>query len=316
MSRDMEQAANEQRDLIDRAFTLLIPQEKELRRLRDGSDVLVHHTSAENAKNILKEPELWLRNARRMPDDPNEIKLGRDCVDRFLAERSGEFSSALNAISPGLWEEVSDCWNAEKVPQIDQTYIASFSADSTGDFIGSAKHWERYGPIAFHFNPAFLKDEPSKLGVYAVKVTYSKGSIENGLSCFLNDLKRDRETLTQVPHDIMVSFIRHRLFFASVGSKSQCFDWEKEWRLVHSPYLFCSADLYSQGEGIDQKIILPLKNTLDGNSPQLNLTNLIRNVVVDPHGAKVDSETHHALISQLEHHGVTDAAARVVFRQI
>ena len=315
----MERETDEQRELIDRAVLLVISHEAELRRLRSGGGVLVHHTSPENAKNILIKPELWLRNARLMPDDPTEILLGRDCVNRFLVDRSIEFSDTLNAISPHLWEEVRDCWNAENDPQIDQTYIASFTSAATGDFAGNERHWESYGCVAFHFDPSFLKDEPWKLGVYAVKVTYRKNSIENGLLDLLTTLNRNRELLAEVPHHILVSLVRHRLFFVSVGSKSENFEWEKEWRLVHSPCLFGSAEvareIVGKGEGAQPIYPLPLRNTPDENSPLLDLSNLIRNIVIHADGPKLDQDTRYALRSQLLNHGVTDATTRVVFSQ-
>ena len=93
---------NMENDDIDWAWQLIIPDEAKKRRLCNGGQVLIHNTRADKAKDILKKPELWLRNARTMKDE-QEVRLGRDCVDRLLASKTKELSTALNAIAPNLW---------------------------------------------------------------------------------------------------------------------------------------------------------------------------------------------------------------------
>lgn len=307
---------NFEKGLIDWAWQLIIPDEAKKRFLCDGGKVLIHNTSPNNAKNILRNPELWLMNARAMRDE-QEVKLGRDCVDRFLKYRSDEISACLNTIIPNLWEDISTCWNSEREPQIDQTYIACFSDAPDSDFIGSERHWDEYGNIAFHFDPAFMRNDAPELALYVVKVVYGKNVIDQGLSDFLINLKRHHDRLKTVPRDALASIIRHRLFFTSVASKDAAFAWEKEWRLIHNPFLFSSADVQKEivGEGEQQRPIYPLslQNTLDGNNPTLGVPNLIRNIVIRPTGGSADQELRYDLIRMLKYHGVLDAADRVIF---
>jgi hypothetical protein len=122
----------------------------------------------------------------------------------------------------------------------DRRICSSFTTAAAGDFAGHKRHWEQYGPVALHFDPAFLRNEPRKLAVYSVKVTYDQDSVGNGLNSLLTILRLSRDFLAQVPQDTLVSHLRHRQFFVSVGSKKSGFRWD-EWRLVHTPYLFSSA---------------------------------------------------------------------------
>jgi hypothetical protein len=303
---------------IREAWQLIIPGEAERRSLYSRGHVLVHNTSPANAKNILKEPELWLKNARSMRDE-KEVKLGRECVNRFLVGRSVELSAALNAIAPDLWDEISDVWNGEIDPQIYRTYIACFSAALVGDYVGSEQHFAEYGQVAFHFDPAFTRDEAGSLQLYLVKVTYGKGRVDDGLLELLVALRRHRERLSLVPRGVLASLVRHQFFFTSVASKSEDFAWEKEWRLIHTPHLFASDDIQKQivGVGEMQRPIypLPLRNSLSGHNPMLNLPNLIRNIVIRSSGGAEDQDLRYKLISLLKYHGVSDAEGRVVLSQ-
>jgi hypothetical protein len=305
-------------NLIDDAWQLLIPGEAERRSLCSGGHVLVHNTSPDNAKNILSKPELWLQNARAMKDEM-EVRLGRECVDRFFIERSVELSAALNAIAPGLWEELSECWKSEREPQIGRTYIACFSAAHAGEYIGSERHWAEYGHVAFLFDPAFTRDEAASLSLYLVKVIYGKDRVDNGLLHLLKTLQHHRERLSLLSRETLLSFIRHQLFFTSVASKSEDFAWEKEWRLIHAPHLFASAHIEKQIVGVGEKqrpiYPLPLRNTEDGHNPMLNLPNLIRNIVIRSAGAAEDQGLRYNLISQLKYHGVSDAEGQVLLSQ-
>jgi hypothetical protein len=307
-----------ERDLIDKAWQLIIPDEAEKRRLCDGGQVLVHNTSPENAKNILKKPELWLRNARDM-QDKHEVRLGRDCVNRFLANRAFEIAPAIEAISPGVWDEISECWNSEIETQINRTYIACFNHALVGEYAGSTRHWNAYGDVAFHFDPAFMAGEPAALGLYLVKVVYGKDHIEQGLADLLTTLKRHRDRFAAIPRATLVSLIRHRLFFISVASKSDEYAWENEWRLIHTPHLFASVDIQKEfvGDGEAQSPIypLPLRNTQDGHNPLLCLPSLIRNILIRSSGSSVDQELRHDLIRLLKYHGVPDSDGRVLLHR-
>jgi hypothetical protein len=299
--------------LIDNAWKLIDPSEIERRNLCTGEHVLVHNTTPENARNILQKPELWLKNARSM-DDTQEVAIGRDRVDHFLASRTTELSYALNAIAPHLWDEVVSCWNDEREAQLNGTFIACFSVAGPGE-MGSAQHFQRYGRVAFQLNPAFMREEPSELGLYLVRVTYGIDRIDSGLTDLLQTLARDRPLLSKVPRETLASLIRHKLFFTSVASKSIEFAWEREWRLIHSPFLFSSASMQEAtfGNGQNPSLVHPLilNNPSSGHNPRLDPQNLIRNVIIDSNRGRQDHQLRNDLIAQLTYHGVPDATERV-----
>jgi len=290
----------------------MLPSEIERRSLISSGSHLVHYTN--HAVDILKSNELRLRNARKMTDQ-NEIRIGRECVDQFLGEGNTKFSDALDRIRPRLFARIKQTWDTECSAQIDQTFIACFTVQSSDDILGNEYHWNNFGRTALCLNPAFLVGEPSLLSLYLVKVNYGKEAILDSLSQMTEVICSHESVFRSLPENVFLSFVGHALYFASVASKSSDFSPENEWRLIHSPFLFSSAHLlpeyrtYSNSNELVYllQMTIPLGTTLAG----LATSNLIRKVLIKRDQPSWQ-DRQADIISQLKYHGATDARDRVL----
>ena len=76
---------------------------QKFRKITDDNTRFVHYTSAEAAINIIKNQEIWMRNAKCM-NDFMEIEYGLRCL-REAYNKSGreQFRNVLDRVSEGLW---------------------------------------------------------------------------------------------------------------------------------------------------------------------------------------------------------------------
>ena len=301
-------------DVVDQAWNMIVPNQRDGRGFLSNGKLLTHYTNAAIA--VLGSGELRMRNARNMRDQ-EEIKLGRECVDEFLRSNATALFNALNSIHLDLYDRLLSLWLLEKEAQIDQSYIACLISQSADDEHGSQFHWDNYGSVALCLDPAFLRSEPFLLGLYLVEVNYGKETVLAGLADLLTALESQGELFRQLDHTILLSFLRHRLFFDSIASKAESFSREREWRLIHTPFLFASAHLQPQlvrRNGEDQEIY-PLKfvTHIGTNIADLEVKNLIRKVLIHPKLGSQANQLRLDVISQLMNHHVLNASDRVHF---
>lgn len=298
---------------LDQAWALIIPGETDYREFLASGQVLVHYTKV--ATKVLGSEELWLRNARNM-DDQDEIKLGRECVNAFLNDRADVLEYALVAICPGLNADLTGLWQAEHSAQIDQSFIACFTTQDADNNRGSRYHWERYGDVALCLNPAFLSKETSQLSLNLVKAKYGEKVVKAGLEELLTALQTHRKLFQRVDQNVLLSFLRHRLFFDSVASKSERFAGESEWRLIHAPFLFASAHLRPRQEifkgNLEEIYPLKLETPIGTGIATLEIRNLVRKVLIQPKLGGQTNQLRLDLISRLVYHHVPAAAERVL----
>ncbi len=298
---------------VEKAWSLIIPDETERRTLVSSGKHLVHYTDF--ACEILASNEFRLRNARKM-HDATEITLGRNCVNEFLTTHAAKVASALNDIQPNLYKDLVSLWTAEKEAKIDQTFIACFTIQDGNENQGSNFHWQHYGKVALCLDPSFLHDEPSQLSLYLLKVTYGYSDVMAGLHQLLDAIHTNRNVLRTVPPEVLLSFLRHKLFFVSVSSKGAGFADEKEWRLIHAPFLFPSAHVMPgeriYGQTLEHVHLLEMEVPLGTNLTSLATKELIRKVLIHSECATPAHDLRRTLVSKLRYHGVEDAASRVL----
>jgi hypothetical protein len=86
-------------------FSILSPDiHAGVARLKSGQTRLVHYTSAENALNIIKSEQFWLRDVRCM-NDYSEVEHGIGVLLRVFGEnenaRRERLVTALDQVAPG-----------------------------------------------------------------------------------------------------------------------------------------------------------------------------------------------------------------------
>jgi len=96
-------------------------------KVRSENSKFAYYTSADTATKILKNGELWLRNAVAM-NDFSEISYGLDLIQRFFSGPEGnKFREAIESIAPGTVEEAGK-FSSEWIEDWKyETYIACVS---------------------------------------------------------------------------------------------------------------------------------------------------------------------------------------------
>ncbi|MCA3442281.1 MAG: hypothetical protein INF52_02765 [Rhodobacter sp.] len=313
MTEKEEQAA-----LVDKCWSLIFPGDTERHALIAQSGEIVHYTN--HAVGVLEEPGFRLRNARKMKMDQTEVKFGKEVVEFFLKSKNPELRDALNSLHVGLLEHLLQVWTKEYDAHIDQTFISCFTSNSEASD-GSAYHFEKFGRIAIFLNPEFMFKEPSLLGLYLVKVKYGRESILDGLKEFLKAIEANAGLLRRLEPGLLLSFLRHRLFFEAVASKHEEFAFEREWRLVHSPYIFSSAHIqpclrmYEDKE--EEVYLLKLEKPIGTSLYSLDVPYVIKRIIILPM-AKIRPESkpdpyelRNKLVAQLTYRGLAEAARHV-----
>ena len=296
-------------------------------RLKEVSDKklkLAHYTTAESAALIIKNKSLWLRNSNLM-NDFSEISHGTSCFQAVLegAEAWKRLANAVSAVYPGLLDEVIASLNEVKMLAHKQTYLCSLAEHQPTDRMGKLSMWRAYGgptagvAIVFNSEPLFV--ENSDLGVYSSPVLYGgypEFTVE--FDNVVNKIESNIETLKLVPRHIAHSIFLNSFQYAVFSTKHPAFGEEKEWRLLHSPFVNPSS-LLKQNihtiRGIPQTIYeIPLNLEPEFNKPWLTLDKLIYQIIIGP--CQYPGEVSWALMQLLEEAGVSKPETRIVVADI
>lgn len=245
-----------------------------LEYLRENNS-LIHYTSADAAKSIIENKEIWLRNTRCM-NDYSEIKHGLDLIQKsleHLRQTRTEADHLHNILESNLIELSNSL--------IKDTYIFCLSEHNPeeNDY-GRLSMWRSYGtskPLAI----IFKKELPSKLptnenyrSIYLLPVEYRNFTSCNNLlenritelATNLKDLKNLISNGIQIHFDKLFSSL---ILVTAISTKHIGFKEEKEWRLVFNPNLIKESDSLKLEiesiKGTPQKV---LKIKLDGFQPK------------------------------------------------
>lgn len=137
---------------------------------------LVYYTSGEVALSILKNKEVWMRDASCM-NDYLEINYGLDCLIRAFRSKAGEhFRSVLDGLFDGLSESVGALLDSG-VPHFRfRTYITCISEHlADEDQHGRLSMWRAYGglnSVAIVMNTGAFSSESNALHIYTSPVAY------------------------------------------------------------------------------------------------------------------------------------------------
>ncbi len=196
-----------------------------------------YYTSADTALKIIRNRELWFRNATVL-NDFSEISYGLDLMHQTLAGPAGQrfqesvedvFEGTISLVNERLEGWVDD-WQLE-------TYIACISEhDKTEDRSGRLSMWRAYGDTALVINNTPLMAVTDLLGVYSIPVEYlSLGEFRSRLDKTTDSILINRRYLQSLGQPTMVEYIQHMLFLSAISTKHPGFSEEKEWRLFYRP---------------------------------------------------------------------------------
>lgn len=209
----------------------------ETKAVADENKRFAYYTSADTAIKVLKNQELWFRNAAVM-NDFSEISYGLELLDGTISGSIGEeFRNAVDDIFEGTIERVSNFLVNWETDWERETYIACISLhEDTEDQSGRLSMWRAYGDTAIIVKNTPMIAVTDLLGVYSTPVMYlSREGYKERLSEITYAICCNRKYLRGLGQDALVDHIQLMFSMIAVSSKHPGFAEEKEWRLFYRP---------------------------------------------------------------------------------
>lgn len=252
----------------------------------------IQYTSAEAAMGIIRNNEVWLRNAQCM-NDYSEVEHGLNClITAFKSEEKGKaFQALLNSIFPGVIDEFTEIFNSWLPSFRLSTYIACVSEHPPEeDKYGRLSMWRAYGgdrPVALVLNKEPFLADTDVFHAYSNPVAYLDPEefseefhklslrIENEIN-FIKELGKD--SVVGYLFDIFKNIV--------LCVKHPGFKEEKEWRVVYNPdhrrSQHVSSEIIAIG-GVPQEVHkIPLQDIPDGGFYGATIPDFIHKIIIGP----------------------------------
>ncbi len=299
---------------------------EEATRLAQDDVDLVHYTTAENAVNILKGREFWLRSVRTM-NDFMEVEHGKSLLLQAFSgngkDRITRLCDALDQIQEGAARKAVDLFN-EWMPRIaDTTYIGCLSLADVSETRGRLSMWRGYSApsagVCIVMNKGPFLAETDLLKAYSVPVAYlTKEQFLEGVDQSLGLIETQIAKFKGLGEDDIVATVFWWFLAMSVSLKHPGFFEEREWRIIYFPEMERSTVIeedVAAVRGIPQIVQkIPLRDDesvgLHGASPK----SLIKKLIVGP--SEYATTVRAALIQQLKDADVEEPEAKVVISDI
>jgi hypothetical protein len=291
--------------------------------VREHNTRFAYYTTADTALKILRNREIWMRNARTM-NDFEEIAYGRDMVvNGYKSEAGKVFQSALNALFPGFsagFEKRFDQW----LPLfLTETFITSFSehADHEDD-LGRLSMWRAYGKqngVALIASNAVFMSSTDSLGIYSSPVAYlTQAGMEKELTRVTQNIVANRDKLLAAGVDEIQDHAFNMFQFAVMCIKHPGFHEEREWRAIWSPTFGPNGKHKTEVEcigGVPQAVLkVPLVDYPNEGIVGLSPATLINRVIVGP--TEYGGTIRDALAAEMAKAGIPSPASRIVVSDI
>ncbi len=282
----------------------------------------VHYTSASNALSIIKNKQVWMRNAREM-NDFSEIEHGHNCLFSAWHDEDvgGEFKKLLEEIETGLATKIENSFTERAHDRNRESFIISvsehgFGAVDEGKY-GRLSMWRAYGgdtSVALVMNNGpFLRDSSATMAFTSPVLYCDEQGFKKEFVRTINALRQNLELAKQLGGDLLSQLVQSILHFSALSTKHSGFAEEREWRVILSPTLFPSNKVSFDIEavnGVPQRVYkFPLADFPDEGFFGATLNDLLEEIIIGP---TLSSETIlDALGGALTQEGVTDGFDRV-----
>ncbi|WP_444904998.1 DUF2971 domain-containing protein [Microbulbifer sp. CnH-101-E] len=314
----------EEQEMYEQLDQILAPYTVEGRaEVLDNSHKFVHYTSADNAKNIIRNKELWLRKPSCM-NDYMEVSQGFDMLMKYLKQpaNGSRFKDVLNQVGDNTWEKVAkefdDWWRNLRF----DTYLASISVHMADESQhGRLSMWRAYGgdagkaALVFN-NPPLI---PNLRVIFSPALYYSDERLGAELEKILNNIEANVDYLRSLPEDIVWSSLAMTLIVLTLCLKHPGFKEEQEWRVIYLPELDTEdkflIDSVETINGIPQIVYkLPFANNEQMGIIGLSLSDMLDSILIGP--TQYPGVIHQALSRELRDGGLNDLEGRISFSGI
>jgi hypothetical protein len=279
-----------------------------------------YYTNADTALKVIRNKELWFRNATVM-NDFSEISYGIDLIHKVFSGEAGErFREAVEDIFEGTISLVDKRLQGWMHDWELETYIACISEHSEDeDKSGRLSMWRAYGDTALVVNNTPMMAFTDKLAVYSAPVMYlSEDAYKARLDQITDAILINRKYLQSLGQDTLVTYIHHMLFHTAIVTKHPGFSEEREWRLFYRPNEEHSAAMERRVEvlgSVPQIVyVLPLKHDPEIGLFGADLPSLLDRVIIGP--TEYPYVSTEAFRQVLEQANVTEHREKVVSSDI
>ncbi|WP_299947296.1 DUF2971 domain-containing protein [uncultured Ruegeria sp.] len=280
----------------------------------------VYYTSADTAMKVLRNQELWFRNATAM-NDFSEISYGLHLIRAVFSGPEGQrFREAVEDIFPGTIEKADELLAGWERDWQFETYIACVSLHNPEeDKRGRLSMWRAYGDTALVVKNTPLTAITDLLAVYSIPVLYlSEEDLTAHLALITNGILINRKYLQGLGQEKLVAYIHNMLFRFAIATKHPGFREEKEWRLFYRPTEAKSPGMTEEIvvlNGVPQKVYkLRLANDPENGLHGADIPSLLDRVIVGP--TEFPYVSHGAFVEVLEGLGVPEAHSKVILSDI
>lgn len=251
----------------------------------------VHYTTAETATSILKNKQVWMRNAALM-NDYSEIEHGVGCINEALNGPNGKvFTNLLDSIKPGAFDSIREAHKKIITFSKSETFLLCVSEHlNEEDELGRLSMWRAYGGhsgIAIVMNMEAFFSPSDALTVYSSPVVYADPlSFQFAFDQVVASVSKNIAYLKTLDADVVMATVFRMMVFASLSIKHPGFAEEREWRLIKAPPFGNSSHIQKTIEvvrGIPQRVTkFKLEDIPAENLTGLDIPKLIDRVIVGP----------------------------------
>ena len=262
-----------------------------LKKIREDKDRFVYYTSADTAINIIKNKQIWLRNATAM-NDYSEIDYGFQCLNEAYKSNVGtKFNTLLDSFYPGLAKELKDMFNTLLPAMSRETFITCLSEHlSSEDLHGRLSMWRAYGGhtgVALVINSDVILSEAVVLNIHSGAVNYfSKAQFMDDFAKITDRMEQRVDLLKRLDREVIKNMVFYLFRYFTLCTKHPGFLEEREWRIIAQPDLYPSDYLSQSVElvnGIPQNVLkLDLVNHEDKGLTGLAIQDLLNRIIIGP----------------------------------
>lgn len=260
---------------------------KKIEEIREKKVRFVHYTNVDAAISILKNKEIWMRNASCM-NDFMEVRYGLQCL---YATYQNCLKKTLDELFPGLSDEIEILFDGWTPHFLEKTFLTCISEhDDREDDIGRLSMWRAYSDstgVALIINNSVFFSGPDVLKIYSSPVAYLDASqFGDELIKVVENIKRESVYLKSLDRTIIKNRLFNMLKYSVLSTKHRGFKEEKEWRIIYSPTMDNSKYVKSELKvirGIPQQIYkIPLQALPEENLIDIEIAALIDRIIIGP----------------------------------
>ena len=283
----------------------------------------VHYTSLTNGVSILRNQQIWMRNATFM-NDYSEVRHGMDRVIHFFGgEQATPMWETLEAIQAGLSNDIRGLFDGWIKDIRRHTYLTCFSEHlDSEDLTGRLSMWRAYGDeagVALVLNQAAMLSDSNALKAHSLPVQYcTDEELFTRFSMTVDSIKANIDLMKRMNVELIKGYFWEMLYAHCVCLKHPGFSEEREWRVVYRPNQEASdriEEAIETVDGVPQRIYkIPIEDVPKEGFVGANPNDLINRIIIGP--CKHPDAAWDAYVSVLREMNVSELEDRVFLSEI